>query len=225
MSDDQPRHAATSLDNEYSLTVEEVAERYAGAGLPRDRRTIQRYCAKGSLDCHRIEIPNGEKYLITPASVATHIAYIKEVRQAVAGRDEPRQVAQELSTSKDDDIAPTSRDQPRRVATSDDDETASQHERHTTTSRDQSRQVAAETEAVSRYVAHIEGENAFLRAQISTKDDQIKELTERSRETNHLIAGFQKMFTPLLGRRATSASDRDDRGADIETGDNPEPRP
>ena len=29
---------------------------------------------------------------------------------------------------------------------------------------------------------------------------QIKDLTERARETNHLIAGLQKMLTPLLGR-------------------------
>ena len=39
----------------------------------------------------------------------------------------------------------------------------------------------------------------FLRAEISTKNAQIKELTERSRETNVLIAGLQKMLTPLLG--------------------------
>ena len=32
------------------------------------------------------------------------------------------------------------------------------------------------------------------------KDVQIKDLTERARETNHLIAGLQKMLTPLLGR-------------------------
>ena len=35
---------------------------------------------------------------------------------------------------------------------------------------------------------------------IGVKDDQIKDLTERARETNHLIAGLQKMLTPLLGR-------------------------
>ena len=40
----------------------------------------------------------------------------------------------------------------------------------------------------------------FLRKQIGVKDDQIKDLTERARETNHLIAGLQKMLTPLLGR-------------------------
>jgi len=81
---DEPRPAAVSNDTEYSLSIEEVAALYDHAGLARDRRTIQRYCPKGNVICHRVEIPYGEKYLVTPASVATHIAYIKEVRQAMA---------------------------------------------------------------------------------------------------------------------------------------------
>ena len=36
--------------------------------------------------------------------------------------------------------------------------------------------------------------------EVAVKNDQIKDLTERARETNHLIAGLQKMLTPLLGR-------------------------
>src|SRR6266446_4602858 len=93
MSDDQTRHAAASSDNEYSLSIEEAAAMYERAGLPRTLRTIQRYCAKNHLDSHRIETAYGEKYLITPASVLKHIAYIEEVRQATASRDEPRRVA------------------------------------------------------------------------------------------------------------------------------------
>jgi hypothetical protein len=49
-------------------------------------------------------------------------------------------------------------------------------------------------------VERLESENEFLRGQIGVKDEQIKDLTERARETNHLIAGLQKMLTPLLGR-------------------------
>jgi hypothetical protein len=51
----------------------------------------------------------------------------------------------------------------------------------------------------ARIVELLESENDFLRGQIVAKDDQIKDLTERSRETNHLIGGLQKMLTPLLG--------------------------
>ena len=35
---------------------------------------------------------------------------------------------------------------------------------------------------------------------IGVKDKTIEALLERDRETNHLIAGLQKMLTPLLGR-------------------------
>lgn len=192
MNPDQPRPVATSTDTEYSLSIEEAAERYERAGLPRTFRTIQRYCAKGHLDCRRIEIPYGEKYLITPASVAKHIAYIEEVRQTTPSRDEPRPAATmpaiELPKQDEARQAAASLDQPRQAATADD--------------------------AVSRYAARLEGENEFLRGQISVKDEQIKDLTERARETNHLIAGLQRMLTPLLGRGG---------GSSQPTGDNSEP--
>jgi hypothetical protein len=54
--------------------------------------------------------------------------------------------------------------------------------------------------AATEYVSRLEGENVFLRQQINVKDEQIKDLTERARETNVLIAGLQKMLTPLLTR-------------------------
>src|SRR5215213_11175224 len=184
--DDQPRPVATSPDSDYSLSIENAVALYARAGLPRTPRTIQRYCANRHLDCRRVESPSGAKYLITPASVSKHIAYIEETRQTLAGRDEPRQVAapllQEIPALTEPRPAPTSHDQPR--------------------------QTAAETEAVSRYVARLEGENTFLREQITVKDVQIKDLTERARETNHLIAGLQKMLTPLLGRPRSDDHDR-----------------
>src|SRR5947207_2615929 len=71
------------------------------------------------------------------------------------------------------------------------------------TSPDLSRPVATD----NRIVDLLERENDFLGEQIVTKDDQIKDLTERSRETNHLIGGLQKMLTPLLGRGSAARSD------------------
>src|SRR5947207_1171516 len=166
--DDQPRPVATSPDNEFSLSIEDAAARYECAGLPRTLRTIQRYCAKGHLDSRRVEIPYGEKYLITPASVAKHIAYIEETRQTMAGRDEPRSVAATL---------------PQEVLTP-------EESRQPETGRDELRQTAPEANFVSRYVARLEGENEFLRGQVTVKDGQIKEMTERARETDVLIAGL-----------------------------------
>jgi hypothetical protein len=70
--DDTWRQVAPSPD-EYTLTIEDAAVRYERAGRPRTLRSIQRYCAKGHLDFLHKKTPFGEKYLITPASVARHI--------------------------------------------------------------------------------------------------------------------------------------------------------
>ena len=148
---------------------------YAKAGIPRTPRSIQRYCAKQHLFSRRIETEFGEKYMITPASIEKHIAYIKEVTPATS-RDMPRPVATIVAAENKDDAQrqepPPSTDLSRPVATSPD---------------------------LSRYVARLEGDIDFLRGQMDVKDNQIKEMTERARETNVLIAGLQKMLTPLLG--------------------------
>ena len=73
--------------SDYTLTIEEAAARYEHEGHPRTPRSIQRYCAKGHLDCRRMETPFGEKYLITPASIAKYIAYVEEVRPIATCRD------------------------------------------------------------------------------------------------------------------------------------------
>jgi hypothetical protein len=172
MTDDLSRPVATSPDSDFTLTIEDALERYARAGLPRTPRSVQRYCAKGHLDCRRIETQFGEKYLISPSSVDKHIAYIEEVRPAATSRDLSRPAATTVAAENKDD----------------------KQQHGGATSTDLSRQVA------TQYVERLEGENEFLRGQIGVKDDQIKDLTERARETNHLIAGLQKMLTPLLGR-------------------------
>jgi hypothetical protein len=177
MNDDLSRPVATTDDNDYSLTVDDAAERYAHAGHPRTTRAIQRYCAKGDLDCRRMETQFGVKYMITPASVAKHIAYIEEVRPVTTGREQSRQVATDV-------VAPVSEEPIKEVPA---------------TSPDQSRPVATPVPDDSRYVAALERENDFLRGQITVKDTQISELTERSRETNVLIGGLQRLLAPLLG--------------------------
>lgn len=200
MNMDMSRLDATGGDiSDYSLTIDEAAERYEHAGHPRTIRTLQRYCAKGDLDCRRKETSFGEKYLITPASVARHLAYIEEVQPAAARRVEPRPVAQVNEPIREAELpqeVATRPDRSRPVAEPTNDKEAINEGRQTPTRLDEPRLVATE----SRYVDRLEGEVAFLREEISTKNAQIKELTERSRETNLLIGGLQRMLAPLLGQ-------------------------
>ena len=181
-SRDLARPAATNQDHDYSLTIEEAADRYAGAGHPRTLRTVQRYCAKGHLDCQKVTTAIGDKYLVAPYSIARHIAQINEVIAFTTSRDASRPTAAVVANQNQDAFKTQS----------------------PTPASDQSRQDAAdrapaerEQTANHRYVGQLEKENGFLRDQIEMKDTQISELSERARETNVLIKGLQDLFLRL----------------------------
>lgn len=182
MTFDLTPQVATRPDSDFTLSIDEALERYTKAGHPRTPRSVQRYCAKGHLVCRLVETGFGEKYLIAPDSVDQHIAYINEVTPAT-GHDSSRPFAASRPPETKDDNPPRA------------EETQSQLERPGATGPD-----------VSRYVARLESENDFLRGQMTVKDGQIKELTERARETNVLIAGLQKMLSPLLGGAGEGAN-------------------
>ena len=170
MTDVEPRPAATSRDD-YTLTIDEVATRYEAAGHPRIKRTLQRYCANGHLDCVRQETPFGDQFLVTAASVARHIAQIAELAATVSP-GEPRRTATDVAVLSGQETGshrrPAGSGEPRPAAADD------------------------------RYVTQLESENTFLKTQVSAKDTQIAALLERDHETNALINGLQRMLGPLL---------------------------
>ncbi len=168
--DDTPRPAATNND-EFTLTIEDVARRYEEAGHPRTIRTLQRYCKSGHLDSIKMQTKLGDMYLVTPQSVDRHIAQIKEIEVATS-RVQPRPAAtddaQKIEAISMLPVEATHRDQPRLDATP------------------------------SQYVAQLERENDFLRGQVAVKDTQIADLLQRGKETNTLIHRLQTMLAPLL---------------------------
>jgi hypothetical protein len=90
---DMPRPVATSDDTEFTLTVEDVAQRYEQARHPRTIRTLQRYCKSGHLDALKKPTLLGDMYLVTPQSVERHLAQIQEMERTTVvatGRDEAR---------------------------------------------------------------------------------------------------------------------------------------
>lgn len=206
---DLPRRDATSPD-QYTLTIEDALVRYEHAGHPRTVRSIQRYCAKGHLDCLRQETTFGDKYMITPESVARHIAQIAELASATR-RDLPRQDAAEPATPGQAPPAVSP------------DTTTGDVARQDATSRAVSEPATAPANTDERYVHQLERENEFLRDQIQRKDEQIGELSERARETNFLIKGLQELVLRLQpGRAATAINDgqrmRDADHADSQAG-------
>ena len=87
--DEQPRPDANADERAYVLTVEEALPLYEAAGHARTARALQKYCARGDLDCVKEDTEYGQRYRITPASVARHLEQIEQVSQA-KGRDQSR---------------------------------------------------------------------------------------------------------------------------------------
>lgn len=176
---DMPRLVATDAD--YTLSLDEVAQRYTEAGHSRTLRSLQRYCANGHLEAQKIATALGDKYLVTPQSVARHIAQIQELvalDTVVAGRDLPRPDATPVAHLLN---RKTSHAAPRQAATGE----------------ETSRHVAQ----LEREVEQAKDERDFLREQIDRKDKTIEALIERDRETNFLIRGLQNLIPRLTSAR------------------------
>jgi hypothetical protein len=193
-------HTAEHFDN--PITITEAETRFRAAGLPRHPKSIERYCRVGSLRCKKEYGANGFQYLIEAASADELIEFLKQAHHIgnTAEHAPASSVALRKNQQADSEErgshtlppAPASSDMP--------------HEENPT------EQTGASSSAL-RYVQQLEkrldekdGEIGFLRSEVAVKNDQIKDLTERARETNHLIAGLQKMLTPLLGRGADTGS-------------------
>lgn len=226
---DTSRPVATGRDSSYELTIDEAAGLYARAGHPRTPRSIQRYCARGDLDCVKETTSLGPKFFINAQSVARHIAQIEELialDNRATRRDETRPDATPVAPHLSDgsarhdalhlsapvaDAAPT---QP--------DNAPHDNVRPAATEAVVSRPVATGpapelVAQLEREVEHLKEDKAFLREQVKTKDVQIAALLERDRETNILVGSLQRMLAPLLGHRREAPHDnpRDQHDGDM----------
>ena len=129
---------------------------------------MQKYCARGDLDCKKIETEAGEKYFITTASIERHVAQIRDA-QAAAGRGPTRLDASQRPLETNNipiENEGASSDAPVRPD-------------------------AAGRNFQDLYIKQLETENTFLRAQTVV-------LLERVKETNVLTQGLQRLLSPLL---------------------------
>ena len=97
-TDDETRPDASR----YVLTIDEAAQLFAEAGVPRVPRTITRFCQLGDLDCLRVETEKNYKYLIDRNSVEKRI---KQLQQLVANANKSYQ-------DKSRHVEPTGETQP-----------------------------------------------------------------------------------------------------------------
>ncbi len=201
---DEPRHdphdTTRPTATEYPLTLEDVSRLFDEAGLPRNVRTLQRYCAAGRLDCIKEETATGLAYFVEPVSVERAIKQLAqlhgltdEVRHSATSEEMPHTVAH------DSEPSPTV-DAPRPSAADRDKGIETIAERQSAPEPDTSGLVAV----LERENVGLREQNEFLRRQVDVKDTQIDALLERDKETNYIVRGLQTMLAPLLGRGGNS---------------------
>ena len=205
---DTARPTATT----YPLSLDDVSRLFDEAGLPRNVRTLQRYCAAGRLDCIKEETATGLAYFVDSVSVERAIKQLAqlhgltdEVRHSATSEEMPHTVAHDAEPS------PTP-DTPRPSAADRDKDAEIIPERPSALEPDTSGMVAL----LERENAGLREQGEFFRHQIEVKDTQIAALLERDKETNYLVRGLQTMLAPLLGRGGNA--DRHPEG-DQHTGD------
>ncbi len=201
---DEPRHhapdTARPTATEHPLTLEDVSRLFDEAGLPRNVRTLQRYCAAGRLDCIKEETATGLAFFVDPASVERAIKQLAqlhgltdEVRRGTTSEEMPHPVAQAAEPLATPDT-------PRPSAADRDNVIEIIPERQSAPEPDRSGMVAL----LERENTTLREQGEFFRHQIEVKDTQIAALLERDKETNYLVRGLQTMLAPLLGRGGNS---------------------
>jgi hypothetical protein len=173
-----PRHDASETARpsatRYTLSLDETAVRFVEAGLARNIRSLQLYCAVGRLDWIKEETVSGLAYFVDPDSVdraITQLAQLHgitdEMRHGAPVHDMSHHVASEDQM-------------PRSGAAGRDNDVPENQERQSPPQPD-----------VSQYVARLESENVFLRDQIG------RHYWSATRKPFFLIRGLQTMLAPL----------------------------
>src|SRR3954452_9047919 len=74
----------------HPLTIADAVELFAELGTPRSKRSVQRFCEQGHLDCVRIKGPRGDQFFINLESVVRYAEELRQIEAIAALGDEAR---------------------------------------------------------------------------------------------------------------------------------------
>jgi hypothetical protein len=91
-----PEHDTTR----HSLTITQAAELFAQLGVPRAKRSVQRFCEQGYLDCVRIKGPRGDQFFINHQSVERYAEELRQIEAVATIGVEARHDAQQHAIAR-----------------------------------------------------------------------------------------------------------------------------
>src|SRR5215218_232518 len=84
----------------HPLTIADAVELFAQLGTPRSKRSVQRFCEKGHLDCVRIKGPRGDQFFINRESVTRYAEELRQIDAIAAFGDEGRHDAPQHAVAR-----------------------------------------------------------------------------------------------------------------------------
>src|SRR5438270_10061625 len=124
LDSDTARNSAPSNHDiaRHSLTITQASELFAQLGVPRSKRSVQRFCEQGYLECVRIKGPRGDQFFVNRQSVERYAEELRQIEAVAtigveARRDAPqhaiaRNSAPERDTAVEVRAAPPPRPEP-----------------------------------------------------------------------------------------------------------------
>lgn len=191
--DDQLRH---------TLTIHQVGERLAAAGVPRSERQIKRYCESAFLDAKKVPGPTGDQWFVAPAALPKLIGDLQQWQMQRAGHSQTRPAVTDSVT-------------PEKPNEQNSDTPGFGRPQQATADPQIIPERKAEEPVASGYVTQLEKRIdekdeviGLLNGQLVAKDQQITDLStrfgnlsDRFADTQKLLGAMQRMFAPLLGQR------------------------
>src|ERR687884_2189130 len=86
----------------HPLTIADAVELFAQLGTPRSKRSVQRFCEQGHLDCVRIKGPRGDQFFINRESVVRYAEELRQIDAIASLGDDARHDAPQHVTARTD---------------------------------------------------------------------------------------------------------------------------
>src|SRR5215218_5146740 len=84
----------------HPLTIADAVELFAQLGTPRSKRSVQRFCEQGHLDCVRIKGPRGDQFFINRESVERYAEELRQIEAIASLGDDARHDAPQHAVAR-----------------------------------------------------------------------------------------------------------------------------
>ena len=201
---DDVRHSQTdtdiSSDRPALVTLDVVSTRFIAAGLPRSMRTLQRYCANGTLESFKEATETGDTYFVVEQSIDPAITALKQLHEA---KGIPRQAATERAVTVSVGQEPASQivgDMDRLGPTASDNDAPEPLPRQPASGPDTSHYVAQLEARLEEKDEEIE----FLREELIDRRGQIRDMKGIIDGQNQLLETIQTNVAPIFNALAAT---------------------